>query len=173
MSKRYQQYGTDSPGRNLYVLIPSISIVGNVLVAFLTSLIRSENDKVLMDQGFRMIGLVSGASISIVTLTFSLTVLSVQIAAQNYSPRLLEDFLKDPVSKLVISANVGAEHMPSVTHCCTSRMTFQTMLAFPTSLFNCFPCIWQLFCFLSFCSFISSSMVSAWKKYFVGLQILP
>ena len=55
-----------------------------------------------------MSSLVSGASISIVTLTFSLTVLSVQIASQSYSPRLLEEFLKDPVSKIVVAMNLGA-----------------------------------------------------------------
>ena len=55
-----------------------------------------------------MSGMVSGASITIVTLTFSLTVLSVQIAAQAYSPRLLDTFLKDPVSKVVISVNLGS-----------------------------------------------------------------
>jgi uncharacterized membrane protein len=35
-------------------------------------------------------------------------VLSIQIAAQTYSPRLLDDFLKDPVSKIAIAINLGA-----------------------------------------------------------------
>ena len=52
--------------------------------------------------------MLSSASLSIVTLTFSLTVLSVQIAAQSYSPRLLDDFIKDPIPKIVIAINIGA-----------------------------------------------------------------
>lgn len=79
----------------------------NALLASLLSVITND-DVVLLDKGLRMMGLVSNASISIVTLTFSLTVLSVQIAAQSYSPRLLDEFLKDPVSKVVISTNLGA-----------------------------------------------------------------
>lgn len=82
-------------------------MIMNVLLASLLSL-ETNNDAVLLEKGIRMMGLVSNASISIVTLTFSLTVLSVQIAAQSYSPRLLEDFLKDPVSKMVISTNLGS-----------------------------------------------------------------
>ena len=69
----------------------------NALLASLLSEITND-DVVLLDKGLRMMGLVSNASISIVTLTFSLTVLSVQIAAQSYSPRLLDEFLKDPVN---------------------------------------------------------------------------
>ena len=55
-----------------------------------------------------MISLLSGTSITIATLTFSLTVLSIQIAAQTYSPRLLDDFLKDPVSKIAVAVNLGS-----------------------------------------------------------------
>ena len=80
-----------------------ISMITNVVLASLLSLITKDDDPVLLDKGLRMISLVSNASISIVTLTFSLTVLSVQIASQNYSPRLLDEFLKDPMSKVVIS----------------------------------------------------------------------
>ena len=55
-----------------------------------------------------MISLLCSTSISIATLTFSLTVLSIQIAAQTYSPRLLDDFLKDPVSKIAVAVNLGS-----------------------------------------------------------------
>ena len=90
---------------------PLISICLNVLFACLLSLLpgNEESDgSLLLEQGLRMSSLVSTAAITIVTLTFSLTVLSVQIAAGNYSPRLLEDFLKDPQGKIVISINLGA-----------------------------------------------------------------
>ena len=47
-------------------------------------------------------------SITILALTFSLTFLSIQIAAQTYSPRLLDDFIKGPVSKISIAVDLGA-----------------------------------------------------------------
>ena len=54
-----------------------------------------------------LLGMVSGASISAVTLTFSLTVLSLQLAATNYSPRILDEFVKDPIQKLTLSTYLG------------------------------------------------------------------
>jgi uncharacterized membrane protein len=54
-----------------------------------------------------LLGMVAGAAISVVTLTFSLTVLSLQMAASTYSPRILDEFLKDPVQKLTLSTYLG------------------------------------------------------------------
>jgi uncharacterized membrane protein len=88
---------------------PYLSIFLNVLLACLLSLVTTnENAERLREQGLYMSNLVSGAAISIVTLTFSLTILSVQIAAQSYSPRLLEDFIRDRAAKAVISVNLGS-----------------------------------------------------------------
>lgn len=95
-----------------FVWVPMASIGGNILAAGLLSLWTVDDASAdcarVVQQAQRMSTMVSTAAISIVTLTFSLTVLSIQIAAQSYSPRLLEDFLKDPVAKWVISANLGA-----------------------------------------------------------------
>jgi len=94
-----------------FLTIPITYIVLNIIVVVALSLgIKGVPPEYpgLVDQGIRMSQLVATASISIVTLTFSLTVLSIQIASQSYSPRLLDDFLKDPVSKVVISTNLGA-----------------------------------------------------------------
>jgi len=55
-----------------------------------------------------LLSIVSGAAIQIATLTFSLTVLSVQLASVNYSPRLLEEFMKDPIAKWSFAINLGA-----------------------------------------------------------------
>lgn len=96
-----------SPWKDSFILYPILSMIMNALLASLLCQ-ATNNNVVLLEQGIRMMGLVSNASISIVTLTFSLTVLSVQIAAQSYSPRLLDEFLKDPVSKIVISTNLGS-----------------------------------------------------------------
>lgn len=103
-----------SPYNDSFVVIPVFSMILNALVAGLTAgFVTQASDDAeyassMIDMGLRMIGLVSNASISIVTLTFSLTVLSVQVAAQSYSPRLLDDFVRDPVSKIVISTNLGS-----------------------------------------------------------------
>jgi len=96
-----------------FVTFPVGYMILNVLLAIVlstnvTTELSTVDANSLIDQGLRMSGFVSTAAISIVTLTFSLTVLSIQIAAQSYSPRLLDAFLKDPVSKIVISVNLGA-----------------------------------------------------------------
>mmetsp|Transcript_16641 Transcript_16641/g.32252 ORF Transcript_16641/g.32252 Transcript_16641/m.32252 type:complete len:559 (-) Transcript_16641:670-2346(-) len=54
-----------------------------------------------------LLGMVSSACISISTLTFSLTVVAIQLASVNYSPRLLDEFLKDPISKQAFAINLG------------------------------------------------------------------
>jgi uncharacterized membrane protein len=96
------------PRQGSFALIPQATIFLNVILAAALSQITQEDRDDVLERAQTMIGLVSTASISIVTLTFSLTVLSIQIASQTYTPRLLDDFLKDPVSKVVISVNVGA-----------------------------------------------------------------
>ena len=91
-----------------FLLIPvSYTCLNIVLAGTLGSLITNENER-LLKQAESMIGMLTSTSIGIVTLTFSLTVLSIQIAAQTYSPRLLDDFLKDPISKIAIAVNLGA-----------------------------------------------------------------
>jgi len=96
------------PWKDSFVAAPLSAMIVNVVVSSLLAQLTTSDDPALIEKGLRMLGLVSGAAISIVTLTFSLTVLSVQIAAQTYSPRLLDEFLKDPMSKVVISVNLGA-----------------------------------------------------------------
>ena len=54
-----------------------------------------------------LLSMLAGASISVVTLTFTLTVLSLQLAASNYSPRILDEFVKDPIQKLTLSTYLG------------------------------------------------------------------
>ena len=72
-----------------FVAPPLVFMTINIVLASLLSLIRTSDRPELLDQGILMLNLVATASISIVTLTFSLTVLSVQVASQTYSARLL------------------------------------------------------------------------------------
>jgi uncharacterized membrane protein len=106
--KRCSLLWTWFPWKDSFVAAPLATMILNAVLAPLLCLATTKEQVYLIDQALRMIGMVSNAAISIVTLTFSLTVLSVQIAAQSYSPRLLDEFIKDPVSKLVISVNLGA-----------------------------------------------------------------
>jgi len=58
--------------------------------------------------GIRILKTVSGITVSISTLTFSLTVVAVQLASQSYTPRLLDEFIKDPMTKRSFAINLGA-----------------------------------------------------------------
>ncbi|MBI9115295.1 DUF2254 domain-containing protein [Sanguibacter suaedae] len=50
---------------------------------------------------------VATAAMSIVSLTFSLTVVALQLASQQFSPRLLRDFTRDRVTKAVLAVLVA------------------------------------------------------------------
>jgi uncharacterized membrane protein len=50
---------------------------------------------------------IAAAAVSVLTLSFSLTVLAIQLASQQFSPRLLRDFMRDRVTKAVLAALVA------------------------------------------------------------------
>ncbi|MGY2004027.1 DUF2254 domain-containing protein [Blastococcus sp. SYSU DS1024] len=50
-----------------------------------------------------LLQLVATAAVTITTLTFSITIVALQLASQQFSPRLLRDFTRDPVTKRVLS----------------------------------------------------------------------
>ncbi len=54
-----------------------------------------------------LVQLVAASAITVTTLTFSLTVLSLQLASQQFSPRLLRQFTRDPVTRIVLSVLVA------------------------------------------------------------------
>ncbi|CAB9502186.1 Membrane [Seminavis robusta] len=94
-----------------FLLYPAVAVSLNVgLAALLTNTYKccDESAQEWLSIASSLSNLLSNASIAIVTLTFSLTVLSIQIASQTYSPRLLDDFLQDPISQFAVSVNLGA-----------------------------------------------------------------
>ena len=92
-----------------FLYIPTLYLAFNVVLVCLLSIPKkSDPNGSLKAQANDMLGYLLSTSIAIVTLTFSLTVLSIQIAAQAYSPRLLDEFLKDPVSKITVAVNLGS-----------------------------------------------------------------
>ena len=50
-----------------------------------------------------LLQLVATAAVTITTLTFSITIVALQLASQQFSPRLLRDFVRDSVTKRVLS----------------------------------------------------------------------
>ncbi|SOE03665.1 DUF2254 domain-containing protein [Blastococcus haudaquaticus] len=50
-----------------------------------------------------LLQLVATGAVTISTLTFSITIVALQLASQQFSPRLLRDFVRDPVTKRVLS----------------------------------------------------------------------
>lgn len=56
-----------------------------------------------VDAARALLQTVSTAVMTATTLSFSLTVLALQLASQQFSPRLLHEFARDPVSKRVIT----------------------------------------------------------------------
>jgi uncharacterized membrane protein len=51
------------------------------------------------DAASTLVQIVAGSVISVTTLTFSLTVVALQLASQQFSPRLLREFSRDPFTK--------------------------------------------------------------------------
>ncbi|WP_432486084.1 DUF2254 domain-containing protein [Kineococcus esterisolvens] len=59
------------------------------------------------DGATTMLQAIAGASISVISMTFSLTVVALQLASQQFSPRLLRDFMRDPWTKAVLAVLVA------------------------------------------------------------------
>lgn len=91
-----------------FLFYPFLSVLVNILLSCVLSNVYKVNDESWRSVGITMSSMLASTSMTIVTLTFSLTVLSIQIAAQTYSPRLLDDFLQDPISHTAVSVNLGA-----------------------------------------------------------------
>jgi uncharacterized membrane protein len=50
-----------------------------------------------------LLQLVATGAVTVTTLTFSITIVALQLASQQFSPRLMRDFVRDPVTKRVLS----------------------------------------------------------------------
>lgn len=59
------------------------------------------------DAASTLVQVVAASVITVTTLTFSLTVLALQLASQQFSPRLLREFTRDPVTRWVLSILVA------------------------------------------------------------------
>lgn len=95
---------------SLWVL-PTLSVAMAILFGALLSSIRVDPDSTLggllfaggADGAHAVLQVVAGSVITVTGLTFSLTILTLQIAASQYSPRLLRNFLRDRGNQVVLS----------------------------------------------------------------------
>lgn len=60
------------------------------------------------DSASTLVQVVAASVITVTTLTFSLTVLTLQLASQQFSPRLLRQFTRDPATRVVLSVLVAS-----------------------------------------------------------------
>ncbi len=59
------------------------------------------------DAAVAVLQTIAASVITVTSLTFTLTVVALQLASQQFSPRLLREFTRDPVTKVVLSVLVG------------------------------------------------------------------
>lgn len=101
--------------RTSLFFIPSIFIVAAGLLVWVTVRLDRSNvaDEALfllptsLDGARSVLGTIAGATITVAALVFSLTAVTVQLAASQYSPRLLSEFLGDRPQQIVVGVVVG------------------------------------------------------------------
>lgn len=94
---------------------PTTSAIAAAVLALLLAPIRPDRDTMWLrtlwpgdiDNASAVLQVIAAATITTITLTFSLTVVALQLASQQFSPRLLRDFVRDRVTKAVLAVLVA------------------------------------------------------------------
>ncbi|MBD2359158.1 DUF2254 domain-containing protein [Tolypothrix sp. FACHB-123] len=99
-----------------YWFIPAVMAVGATVLAF-TILTLDRTDKVEIDywwvytggaDGARsLLGAVAGSMISVAATAFSITIVALQLAASNFGPRLLRNFMQDIGNQVVLGTFIS------------------------------------------------------------------
>ncbi|MBC1224919.1 DUF2254 domain-containing protein [Nostoc sp. UCD121] len=99
-----------------YWFIPAVMAVGATALAF-TMLNLDRTGKVNIDywwvygggaDGARsLLGSVAGSMISVAATAFSITIVALQLAASNFGPRLLRNFMQDTGNQVVLGTFIG------------------------------------------------------------------
>jgi len=99
-----------------YWFIPAVMAVGAIALAF-TMLNLDRTGKVDIDywwvygggaDGARsLLGSVAGSMISVAATAFSITIVALQLAASNFGPRLLRNFMQDTGNQVVLGTFIG------------------------------------------------------------------
>jgi uncharacterized membrane protein len=94
---------------------PALAIVGALLLGWILSNVAVAPGSLLdqiafkgsVSDGRQLLAVVTGTMITVTSLVFALTVVSLQIAGTQFSPRLLRSFLRDRGTQMVLSTFVG------------------------------------------------------------------
>jgi uncharacterized membrane protein len=97
-------------------VLPTISVVVFLLAGAALSRVEVDDDSPLAALAFQgtaedarsLLIVVSSTMITVTGLVFALTIVALQIASGQYSPRLLRNFMRDRGTQLVLSIFVGA-----------------------------------------------------------------
>jgi hypothetical protein len=103
-------------------VLPTLSVVVFLAAGALLSRVSISDDSPLAFQGSaddarNVLIVVSTTMITVTGLVFALTIVALQIASGQYSPRLLRNFMRDRGTQVVLSVFVGA--LPTAPPGCT------------------------------------------------------
>ena len=102
--------------RSALWFLPTVSVVIFLVAGVVVSRVSISNDSPLRWLAFQgtpedarqLLIVVSSTMITVTGLVFALTIIALQIASGQYSPRLLRNFMRDRGTQLVLSIFVGA-----------------------------------------------------------------
>ncbi len=97
------------------LLIPLLFVAGGLLLAWITNRLDTWTETSGMpllipatQAGTRtLLGAIAGATITVAAVVFSITALTVQLSASQFSPRVLQGFLRDRFQQAVVGVVVG------------------------------------------------------------------
>jgi uncharacterized membrane protein len=104
--------------RNSLWFIPGLWVIGAGLLAFamtwLDSVTQDLNRSLPLvfgggpDGARSVLSSIAGSTITVAGVTFSITIVALQLASSQFSPRVLRDFMRDRVSQSVLGSFIGA-----------------------------------------------------------------
>lgn len=104
--------------RNSLWFVPGLWVIGAGLLAFVTTWIDARTPELGRDlplvfgggpDGARsVLSSIAASTITVAGVTFSVTIVALQLASSQFSPRVLRDFMRDRVSQSVLGSFIGA-----------------------------------------------------------------
>jgi uncharacterized membrane protein len=104
--------------RNSVWFVPGLWVIGAGCLAFLATWIDSMTPVIGRDlplvfgggpDGARsVLSSIAGSTITVAGVTFSITIVALQLASSQFSPRVLRDFMRDRLSQSVLGSFIGA-----------------------------------------------------------------
>jgi uncharacterized membrane protein len=100
-----------------YWFLPTLMVLGAIVLAILTLTLDSQTRINLQglnwiytggsDGARAMLSAVAGSVITVATTAFSITIVALQLAASNFGPRLLRNFMRDTGNQLVLGTFIA------------------------------------------------------------------